>query len=109
MDKKQVYEFLEENRAVFSDVSDHVWDYAETAFQEFQSMDCICEVLERFGFRVEKGVAEVPTAFVGTWGSGHPVIGFLGEFDALSGMSQEAGAAEPKPVCEGGQRPRLRS
>lgn len=102
MEKKQVYEFLEENRAVFSDVSDHVWDYAETAFQEFQSMDCICEALGRFGFRVEKGVAEVPTAFIGTWGSGHPVIGFLGEFDALSGMSQEAGAAEQKPVCEGG-------
>ncbi len=102
MEKKQVYEFLEENRAVFNDVSDHVWDYAETAFQEFKSMDCICETLERFGFSVEEGVAEIPTAFVGTWGSGYPVIGFLGEFDALSGLSQEAGAAERKPVCAGG-------
>lgn len=102
MEKNQVYEFLEENRAVFSNVSDRVWDYAETAFQEFKSMDCISEALERFGFCVEKGVAEVPTAFIGIWGSGYPVIGFLGEFDALSGISQEAGAAEQKPVCEGG-------
>lgn len=102
MDKKQVYEFIEENQTVFNDVSDKIWDYAETAFEEFQSMDCICEALAGFGFCIEKGVGDVPTAFTGTWGAGYPVIGFLGEYDALSGMSQEAGTAEEKPLVAGG-------
>lgn len=102
MDKKKVFKFIEENCTTFNNVSDKVWDYAETAFDEFKSMDCICGELEKFGFSIEKGIAEVPTAFVGTWGSGYPVIGFLGEFDALSGLSQAPCIDEQKTLVEDG-------
>lgn len=94
--------FIEENKQIFIDVSDKIWDYAETAFEEFKSMECLCEVLEQQGFQVEKGIGGITTAFSGTYGSGHPVIGILGEFDALSGMSQEAGNEQRQEVVAGG-------
>lgn len=53
------------------------------------------------GFSVHKGLAGMDTAFSGTWGSGHPIIGFMGEFDALSGLSQVAGTGEQKPIVAG--------
>lgn len=102
MDKKQMYQFLDENEALYNSVSDKIWDYAETAFEEYQSMDCLCNTLEDNGFVVEKGVGGVETAFSGTFGKSGPVIGFLGEFDALSGLSQEAGTAQPSPIKVGG-------
>lgn len=94
--------FIDENQNIFIDVSDKIWDFAETAFEEYQSVDCICEVLKAQGFQVEKGIGGIETAFSGTYGSGHPVIGILGEFDALSGMSQQAGSELRHEVISGG-------
>lgn len=71
--------------------SDAIWGYTETAFTEYRSMEELCRLLEEEGFRVEKGVGNVETAFSGTFGSGKPVIGLLGEYDALFGLSQDAG------------------
>lgn len=68
-----------------------------------------CRALEQEGFRVERDLAGIKTAFSGTFGEGGPVIGFLGEFDALPGLSQEAGAAEQKAIEEGRPGPRLRT
>lgn len=82
--------------------SDQIWDHPETAFQEFKSTDILCNLLEQEGFHVERNVAQIATAFTGTYGHGKPVIGILGEFDALSGLSQEADQTEKRAVLEGG-------
>jgi aminobenzoyl-glutamate utilization protein B len=63
-----------------------LWDYSETAMLEAQSAEFLAGLLEKEGFTVERGVAEMPTAFVASWGSGSPVIGVLAEFDALPGV-----------------------
>jgi aminobenzoyl-glutamate utilization protein B len=67
-----------------------LWDWAEVGYQEKRSSALLADALEAGGFRVERGVAGIPTAFVATIGSGGPVIGILGEYDALPGLSQQA-------------------
>ena len=67
-----------------------IWDWAEMGYQEVQSSALLQKALADEGFRIEKGVAGIPTAFVAEYGSGSPVIGVLGEFDALPGLSQKA-------------------
>lgn len=72
------------------EVSDFLWDNPETAFSETVSAGYLCNVLREEGFNVTEGLANIATAFSGTFGSGKPVIAFLGEYDALSNLSQEA-------------------
>jgi aminobenzoyl-glutamate utilization protein B len=67
-----------------------LWDWAEPGFQEKKSADALAALAEKAGFKVTRGVARIPTAFVAEFGSGKPVIGILGEFDALPELSQEA-------------------
>ncbi len=67
-----------------------IWDWAEVGYQEKRSSALLADALEAGGFRVERGVAGMPTAFIATIGSGKPVIGILGEYDALPGLSQQA-------------------
>jgi aminobenzoyl-glutamate utilization protein B len=74
-----------------------IWDYAEVGYKEVKSSALLQQVLKENGFTLESGVAEIPTAFVATYGSGKPVIGILAEFDALPGLSQEA-SPEKKPI-----------
>ena len=83
-------------------LSDAIWDTPETAFLETEATRLQCELLEKLGFQVEKDLANIPTAFSGRWGSGKPVIGILGEFDGLSGVSQKANVAVKDPVVVGG-------
>lgn len=102
MDKQQMYQWLDERRSEFGGLSDRIWDYAETAFEEFQSAGDIKNVLRENGFHIEENLADISTAFCGTYGSGAPLIGILAEYDALSGLSQEACSAERKEVTAGG-------
>lgn len=81
-------------------LSDQIWAYAETALREHRSAAAIADYAEKQGFTVERGVAGMPTAFVASYGSGRPIIGVMGEYDALPGLSQVA-APEPKPLVEG--------
>src|SRR5213592_1589083 len=67
-----------------------IWEWAETGYKESRSAALLADALETAGFKVERGVAQIPTAFTATLGSGKPVIGILGEYDALPGLSQEA-------------------
>ncbi len=67
-----------------------LWDYSETALMEAQSAEFLIAVLEEEGFTVESGVADMPTAFIASWGSGHPIIGILAEYDALPGVGNAA-------------------
>ena len=97
MDQKYL-SVIDEKAALLEAVADFLWENPETAFTEFQSAAYLCDVLRKEGFRVEENLAGIQTAFSGTYGSGKPVIGILGEFDALSGLSQEAGALEQKSL-----------
>ncbi len=83
-------------------LADRVWGMPETCYTEERSSAEHVAELRKQGFRVEAGVAGIPTAVVGEAGEGGPVIAFLGEYDALPGLSQEAGVAEPRPVEIGG-------
>ena len=75
---------------VYSEMAQQIWSYAEVGYQEYKSSELLQNKLRSAGFAVEAGVAGIPTAFVATYGSGKPVIGFLAEFDALPGLSQQA-------------------
>lgn len=74
----------------YGEIALQVWEWAEMGYQETQSAALLQETLAAEGFRIEKGVAGIPTAFVAEYGSGSPVIGILGEYDALPGLSQKA-------------------
>jgi aminobenzoyl-glutamate utilization protein B len=83
-------DWIETNRKTFTDLSDSVWGFAELGYLEVQSSQLLIKTLEEQGFTVVKGVAEIPTAFVASYTKGAgPVIGVLGEFDALPGLSQD--------------------
>ena len=82
-------------------MSDQIWELAETAFNEYESSKILADYARKNGFNVEMGVAEMPTAFVATYGQGKPVISVLGEFDALPGISQEAKPIK-SPLIDGG-------
>ena len=90
--KEEVIEYIDNNSSLFTGLSDQIWDLAETKFEEFKSSDLYCRILEEEGFSVERGIGGLQTAFKGTYGTDEgPSIGFLGEFDALPGLSQQAG------------------
>ena len=67
-----------------------IWEWAEVGYQEKRSAALLADAMEAGGFKVERGVAGIPTSFIATIGSGKPVIGILGEYDALPGLSQQA-------------------
>ena len=71
-------------------LSDQVWSFAEIAMKEHQSAKVLSAYAEQKGFKVTRNVADIPTAFIAEYGSGKPIIGILGEFDALPGLSQKA-------------------
>jgi len=83
------FAWLEENGSKLYHLADRIWDWAELGLNEHRSANLLADALEAEGFLVERGVAGMPTAFVATWGKGEPRIGFLGEYDALPGLSQE--------------------
>lgn len=99
--KKRIIELIDSKAKYFTDIADYIWDNPELAFKEYKSSKALTDALEENGFEVEKGLAGMPTAFKGVFGSGHPVIGFLAEFDALSNMSQKDGVAHEEPVFTG--------
>ena len=94
--------YLEKNRGEFTAVSDQIWDAAELGLREYRSARILLDKLEEHGFRTRSGLAGIPTAFVGEWGSGRPVLAILGEFDALPTLSQVSGLNEKQPLVEGG-------
>ena len=87
---KQVLELVDQHAAHFSGTSRTIWEYAELGYKEQKSSALLQHELQAAGFRVQASVADEPTAFVATYGQGEPVIGILGEFDALPGLSQTA-------------------
>ena len=102
MDKNAVVGYLAERAADFYRLSDKIWDNAEIRFKEKQSAEDYAAFLEAEGFRVTRQAGGVKTALRAEWGAGKPVIGFLGEYDALPDLSQKAGVAVKEPVTAGG-------
>ena len=100
--KEKALRVIDEKRELLCTVSEEIWDHPEVLFHEEYASDILCKTLEGEGFQVTRELAGIKTAFSGRFGAGKPVIGFLGEFDALPGMSQQAGIFEKKPV-EAGQ------
>ena len=98
--KKKVINFIEGNSSELSGLSDDIWEYAEIAFKENQSSEALASYAESQGFTVTRGVGEIPTAFIAEYGSGTPIIGIMGEFDALPGLSQET-VPYKEPLIEG--------
>jgi aminobenzoyl-glutamate utilization protein B len=86
----------------FIDLADKIWAMPEVCYTEARSSAEHLAELRHQGFRITENVANIPTALMGEWGEGGPVIAFLGEYDALPGLSQEAGVAEPRPIEAGG-------
>ena len=86
----------------FVALSDRVWAMPEVCYTEARSAAEHLAELRHQAFRITENVADIPTALMGEWGEGGPVIAFLGEYDALPGLSQEAGVAEPRPLEAGG-------
>ena len=85
-------------------LADAIWGYAELAYEEEKSASALIDALKKEGFAIEEGIAGMPTAFTATYrvGSGSPTVGFLAEYDALSGLSQCAATPECEPVVQGG-------
>jgi len=100
MPKKGALDWLEKNEKRIVAVGDRIWELAEVGLQEYQSSKLLAEELRNARFKVELGVAGMPTAFVASYGSGKPVIGMLTEYDALPGISQKAQATR-EPLKKG--------
>lgn len=88
--KQSAIQSVDKHKAELINLSDQVWAFAETALKEFKSSKALADYAEQQGFKVKRGVAGMPTAFIAEFGSGKPVIGIMGEYDALPGISQKA-------------------
>jgi aminobenzoyl-glutamate utilization protein B len=98
--KRAVVASVETHAADLAGLSDKIWEYAETALREHKSSKVLADYAEQQGFTVTRGVSGMPTAFIARFGDGKPVIGIMGEYDALPGVSQKA-IPEKSPLVEG--------
>lgn len=99
--KRAVVASVERHGVELIDTSDQIWEFAETALREHRSSKLLADFAEKQGFTVTRNVSGMPTAFLASFGSGKPIIGIMGEYDALPGVSQKA-QAEKSPLVEGG-------
>lgn len=88
--KEEAVASIEKHKAELTNLSDQIWRFAETALRETRSSKALADYAEKQGFEVKRGVVGMPTAFVASYGQGRPIIGVLGEYDALPGISQKA-------------------
>jgi aminobenzoyl-glutamate utilization protein B len=102
MKMNEIISYIEAKKDELIKISDQIWDYAELKNQEFKSAALLSTALAHEGFAISENVAGLKTAFVAEAGKGSPIIGFLGEYDALPDLSQEAGETTRKPVIQGG-------
>lgn len=100
--KEELLQWIENNKERFSQTVDALWEKPEIGMEEYNSSKLLIELLNEYGFQVESGVAGMPTAFIATYGSGKPVIGFSSEYDALPGLSQKKESNVHEPIVPGG-------
>ncbi len=90
--KSKMLESISKKEMYYGSIAKQIWNFAEVGYQETRSSALLQETLSKEGFTIQKGVAEIPTAFVASFGEGKPIIGILGEYDALPGLSQDSTA-----------------
>ena len=95
---KGISEKIDSKKEYYAKISNKIWEFAEPRFQEYKSSELLKQSLKKEGFFIRSNLAGEETAFIAEYGSGKPVIGFLGEFDALLGLSQKADATERTPA-----------
>jgi aminobenzoyl-glutamate utilization protein B len=100
--KRTACRWIDENRRTYEGTARYIWENPELSLVEYKSSEKLQEVLRTAGFKVVPGVSGMPTAFVASWGSRKPLVGFLAEFDALPNLSQKAGFTRQSPVVPGG-------
>jgi len=98
-----ISKIIEDKKQKFIEISDKIWEFAETRYEEFHSAELLCRKLEEEGFQVQRKVGDIQTAFIGSYGSGSPVIAILGEYDALFGLSQKSGITIKEEIVPGGK------
>ena len=96
-----ITKILESRAEELVGANDAIHDFAELSYEEVRSMEVLTGILKKEGFEVRTGLAQMPTCFTGTWGEGSPVMGILGEFDALDKLSQKGGETVHSPLREG--------
>ena len=101
-EKALALDFIESNKDEFISISHKIWEYAELSLKEYKSAELYINKLKSNGFEVEENLCGIKTAFLGKFGSGKPVIGILGEFDALSGLSQKGGSTQRIEIVKNG-------
>ncbi|MBS1791015.1 MAG: amidohydrolase [Acidobacteria bacterium] len=101
-EREDILKKMDERAEYFGELSRRIWEFAEVGYKETNSSALLKAELRAAGFQIQENVAEIPTAFVATYGQGKPVIGILGEYDALPGLSQVAFVAEKRPRVAGG-------
>jgi len=99
--KKTAIAWIDGSKATYEEIAKNIWENPELSLVEFKSSGKLQEYLTKNGFKVEKEISGMPTAFVATWGSGKPVIGFLAEYDALPGISQKVGKTTREAIIPG--------
>jgi len=98
--KEDAWKWISNNESKIIEASDKIWNFAELGLVEYKSSQLLAQILEENGFKVQMGVSGMPTAFVASWGSGGPIIGLQGEYDALPGISQKV-TTKREPLIEG--------
>src|SRR2546425_2454338 len=99
--KKEALAKVEARQQLVQQMVDQIFSYAELGFQEVETSKYVTGILEKNGFKVERGVAGIPTAWVATYGSGKPVIGFITDIDCIPRASQKPGVAYHDPIIDG--------
>ena len=94
--KERLFDTIQQRGDAAWQHAQQIWQWAEPGYQELKSSKLLADDLAAAGFDVKRGVADIPTAFTATYGKGKPVIGVLGEFDALPGLNQQASAERGK-------------
>ena len=100
-EKSHCFEYLDRNAKAIATLNDSIFYFGELGMQEFETSKLMSDLLEKGGFKVERGISGFPTGFCATYGSGHPVIALHTEYDSNPDNSQAAGVAEHKPIVEG--------
>lgn len=96
------HEYLKANERFYTSLSDSIWEVPQLCFQEVEAANYMASALDELGFRVMKNVGGLETAVMGEYGNGPTVIAFLGEYDALPGLSQKGAATKYEPVEQDG-------
>lgn len=98
--KENILSYLDEKQGLLANLAKDIWDHPQIALQETYAAKVSADLLQKEGFSVTKDIRSMPTAFIASWGKGKPIIGILGEYDALPGLSQKI-STKKEPIADG--------